>query len=356
MTRYLAVRALLIIVLGGFASAAFGQAPPINIGESDLQAAALPAGGIKAIGDRVKYCLDKIANEKDPAEVKRAAAALIENGFNRYPDSASFRAAYAKEVGRQVAPLLTKLDDSRSVPLAMSLAQLVDANALPVLEAMVADNSSPPVRFCAWKTLASAAFRSKLTKDQALKLLDLAEKQFKVENSSAVVGQMVLSLRPLPNADKAVVAKSWALVKFAWASIGWAASAGDVEMSHACRTAVSLLETLGKDDKKAPQMLLDMMFFSAKAYGDVKAEGLIADTNAQLLRETEPLLSAISGIQKKFVQDALGIKDAKERASKVKLAVLEDWLDALKAKYKDDIVEPKLPAPASEPASEPAVK
>lgn len=356
MTRNLAAMALLTFVLGGFASAAFGQAPPINIGEGDLQAPTLPANCIKAIGDRAKYCLDTVANAKDMAEVKRAAVAIIENGFNRYPDSASFRAAYAKEVSRQAVPVLTKLDESRAVPLAMSLAQLSDVSALPLLEAMAGDLASPPVRFCAWKTLASTAFRTKLTKDQALKLLDFAEKQFKVETNSAVVGQMLQSLRPLPNADKAVAAKSWALVKFVWTSIGWQTSAGDVEMTHACRTGVSLLETMGKEDKKAPQMLLDMMFYSAKAYADAKGEGLMADTNAQLLRESEPLLAAISGIQKKFVQDALGTKEAKTRAMDVKVAVLESWLDALKAKYKDEITEPKLPAPTSAPATEPAPK
>jgi hypothetical protein len=352
MTKNVAAMMLLALMLSGFSPLAFGEAPSINIPENTLQADPLPADGVTQIKARVKYCLDTIATAKDATEVKRAAAALIDGGYNRY-DSSSYRAAYAKTLAQMSVPVLAKIvpaDEYRAVPLATSLSQVSEPSALPALEAMVA-HPSAGVRYFGWKAFADSNFRGKVLtgKDQMLKLLDLLNKQFKVESSSVVVAEMLDALRPTANADKQVQKKAWEILKNFWPSLGWQVAAGDMEMSRSCRMAVGLVDAMGKDDKKSPQMLLDLLFFSAKAYSDAKGEGLSADTNAQLLRDCETMLASISGIQKKYVQDALGVKDAKERSFKVKLAVLESWVSDLKAKDKS-IEEPKMPTPTSAPA------
>lgn len=338
--------------LTGFSSVANAQTPQINLPDAAVQADPLPPAVMPQLTDRIKFCLDAISKAKDVTEVKRFSGALVEGGYNRY-DSNGYHAAFAAELAKLSAPVLAKLDETHAVPLAMSLAMVPELSMQPCLEAMVV-HASPAVRYFGWKGFLPV--RAKVIaagKKQTNEMIDLLTKQFAAETSSVVFGVMLEMLDWPAPADAQLQKKSWDILQQAWPSLGSRVADRDQEMSRSCRTAVTTLEHLwptlsGKDQTKALQMLVDLMFFAAKGYGDSSAEGLGADINAQLARDCETLLAKITGIQKKSVSDALSTKDAKERKTAVPLAILESWIPGLKSK---GVVSPKIPAPPPAPST-----
>ena len=335
----------------GFWGDANAQTPPINLPEAALQGDTLPAASISQITDRIKFLLAAVSNAKDPVEVKRFAGALIEGGYTRY-DSNGFHAAYASELAKLSVPVMAKLDEAHVVGLAMSLSMVPEVPMQPCFAAMVV-HPSAAVRYFGWKGL--LAIRAKVIaagKGPTGKMTDLLDKQFKTETSPVVLGVMLDMLNWPAPADPAMQKKSWDTLQQVWLSLGARVVERDPEMSRACRMAVTTLEALwpslaGKDQTKALQMAVDMMYYAAKAYGAAGAEGLVAEINAQLARDCEGLVVKFSGIQKKYVADAL-TKDIKERGTGVPLAVLEGWMTDLKAK---GVASPKLPPPPAAPAA-----
>jgi hypothetical protein len=338
--------------LAGFSGVANAQTPQINLPDSAVQGDTFPAASLPQLTDRIKFCLDAVSNAKDINDVKRYSGLLIEGGYNRY-DSNGYHAAFAAELARMSAPVLAKLDEAYAVPLAMSLSMVPELSMQPCLEAMVVSPSSA-VRYFGWKGFLSV--RAKVIaagKGPTNKMTDLLSKQFAAEPSSVVLGVMLEMLDWPAPADSQLQKKSWDILQQAWPSMGSRVAGRDQEMSRSCRTAVTTLEHLwptltGKDQTKALQMLVDLMFYAASAYGDAGAEGLIADINAQLARDCETLLAKFTGIQKKSVSDALAAKDLKERKTAVPLAILESWGPDLKSK---GVVAPKLPTPPAAPST-----
>jgi hypothetical protein len=327
------------------------QTPPINLPEAAVQGDTLPAGSVGQITDRIKFLLAAVSNAKDPVEVKRFAGALIEGGYSRY-DSNGFHTAYAAELAKLSVPVIAKLDETRAVGLAMSLSMVPELPMQPCFEAM-AVHPLAAVRYFGWKGY--LPIRAKVIaagKGPTSKMIDLLDKQFKAETSPVVIGAMLeMPNWPAP-ADQQIQKRSFDMLQQAWPSLGAHVVDRDPEMSRACRTAVTTLEALwpalaSKDQTKALQMLVDMMYYAAKAYGASGAEGLVADINAQLARDCEGLLAKLSGVQKKYVADALS-KDVKERGTAVPLAILEGWMSDLKAK---GLVAPKLPTPPAAPST-----
>jgi hypothetical protein len=338
--------------LAGFSGVANAQTPQINLPDAAVQADTLPPASIPQLTDRIKFCLNAVANAKDITEVKRFSGSLIEGGYNRY-DSNGFHAAFAAELAKMSVPVLAKLDEIHAVPLAMSLSMVPESSMQPCLEAMVV-NPSPAVRYFGWKGYLPV--RAKVIaagKGPTNKMTDLLTRQFTAETSSVALGVMLEVLDWPAPADPQLQKKSWNILQQAWPSLGLRVAERDQEMSRSCRTAVTTLEHLwptltGKDQTKALQMLVDLMFYAASAYGDAAAEGLVADINAQLARDCETLLAKLTGIQKKYVVDALAIKEAKERKTAVPLAILEGWMSDLKSK---GVVAPKIPTPPAAPST-----
>jgi hypothetical protein len=338
--------------LAGFSGVANAQTPQINLPDAAVQADVLPPASIPQITDRIKFCLDAVVNAKDITEVKRFSGSLIDGGYNRY-DSNGYHAAFAAELAKMSVPVLAKLDEIHAVPLALSLSMVPETSMQPCLEAMVV-NPSPAVRYFGWKGFLPV--RAKVIaagKGPTNKMIDLLAKQFTTENSSVVLGVMLEMLDWPAPADPQLQKKSWEILQQVWQSMGARVADRDQEMSRSCRTAVITLDHLwptltGKDQTKALQMLVDLMFYAAKAYGDAGAEGLVAEINAQLARDCETLLAKLTGIQKKSVADALAAKEVKERKTAVPLAILESWIPDLKSK---GVVAPKIPTPPAAPGT-----
>jgi hypothetical protein len=338
--------------LTGLSGVANAQTPQINLPESALQGDTLPPDNVRQLTDRIKFCLNAVSNAKDATEAKRFAASLIEGGYNRY-DSNGFHLAYAAELAKLSPPVLAKLEGTQAVLLAVELSMVPELPMQPCFDAM-AVHSSAAVRYFGWK--GHLSIRAKVIaagKGPTDKMMDLLDKQFKVETSSVVLGVMLDMMNWPAPASAQIQKKSWDILQQAWPSLGSRVLERDQEMSRSCRTGLTTLESLwpslaGKDQTKALQMLVDMMYYSAKAYGASGAEGLVADINGQLTRDSETLLAKLSGIQKKPVADALSAKDTNDRKISVPLAVLEGWMPDLKGR---GLVAPKLPTPPAAPST-----
>ncbi len=370
MTKNLAAITFLALTLGVLsASAPAAEIPPINLSDADQQTDPLPPAAVQQITARVKACLSGVAGAKDFNEARRIAAAIVDQGYHRY-DTASYRAGYAKVVAQLATGTLAKLDETHATALSATLADINDPAMQPCFEAMVV-HPSAAARFFGWKSLASGAIRAKLMaggKDPIVKMLDLLGKQLDGE-SSVVIGPMMEMLRLPPVTGGAAPAglapaqkQAWAILSKAWQDMSVRVLERDPEMARSCRQAVAALDSIAptlaaKEKNQAAQLLVNLLYYSARAYGDCKAEGLIADINRQLLLDTEAALGDITGIQKDYVAKALprdpkDPKQMKDAITDVPLAVLEKWLPDLS---KFEVVVPTLPNPTttSAPSTEP---
>ena len=104
-----------------------------------------------------------------------------------------------------------------------------------------------------------------------------------------------------------------------------------------------------KEKNRILQMIINMMYCSAKSYDTLGCEGWIADNDAQLIRDCETLIQKLANSQKSFVQKPLFGTGVKERGAAVMLGVLS-WVDELE---EQGVTTPKfeVPAPPTRPAS-----
>jgi hypothetical protein len=135
--------------------------------------------------------------------------------------------------------------------------------------------------------------------------------------------------------------------------------AGSAGMADACRRAVAATERFSiifpndpAKKKELLQMVLDMAWCSAKAYGNsleaVKEESArVREANGPLLRDCESVLSGLSGVRANYITQRLS-----DSGQTVGLAVI-DWAKALKDQGAAS-PEDRFASPASARASAPA--
>ena len=155
--------------------------------------------------------------------------------------------------------------------------------------------------------------------------------------------------------------EGFAIVQFLWPKLWRKVLTGDREWVEAARKGMVCLgsfEPAYRSDatrrKALFQMAWDLAWCAAKAYDDAGGKGPAADACSQLLREIENALNEAKEAQppNTWLRNALTDPKVAEslRPVRVRRAVVEDWLDFLKA---DGVVKRDI-VPTSQPATRPS--
>ena len=326
---------------------------------------------VKGLTARVDFWLQQLSQTKDPQEVQAAREGLLAD--YKAVDKSFYQSRVAALAGERALAVLTALPAEwkslKEVNIALALSQMPQVAIREALEKLiVADN--PGVRYCGWvgyrniRTLVLAfPAGSTFEKQMYQSLRDQAEK----EPSGPVVTVIIQMLQMTPVVPTGVSRQAFEqfqqtaydILQSVWTKRCREVMAGDAGMAEACRKAVSVVERFSlvfpgdaARKKQMLQMVLDMAWCSAKAYGNLteaaKEEAAkVREANGSLLRECESSLASLSGTRANYISQRLA-----ESGPTVGLAVL-DWAKALKDQ---GVVSPedRFAAPASAPASAPA--
>lgn len=346
------INRLIVLVLAlastAICSSLLAAPPEINIPANALNVPTLPPLYATQIDNRIKYYL-KIVQEGKDQELAPAVAGLIAD-YNRY-DSAGYRYEYGKRLSDFASPVVEQAQGDRVVRIAMALSHVSEVTMQGVMDAMTR-NENPAVRYLGWKGYLNGSMRSKIITVGAKPtntMLDNLAARAQAESASAVFEPIMDMLRMPPGAGgnddtfKLAQKRSWEILQQAWPKVCLKVLQGDGEMTRSARQGIITLDYFwqnlqGTEKNKVTQLLVDMMYSAGKSYDAAGGEGIQGDTSAQLARDCEVSLIAVTGVNKPMIQKALANSNEKIRRTEVPLAVL-DWINELKSK---GVVQPNI--------------
>lgn len=376
-------------VPAAFATGAVAAVPqPLDIPEVAQKGLLLPIH-VARITEHLRFYANLIRDAKDQAGIDRGRIGLIRT-FT-YSPYASFRYTVAQLAVKTVAPLLDLPDPIRQVNIAIALSQMPQVTIQPALEKMIVHHN-PAVRLLGWQGYRAAwmpIVRQGLTPAKTM-FTSLSERAGK-EDSPPVVAAIwkMLMFRgtviSLPEGLGDLDRMGMEILRKSWPIQCWKMRMGSAEMANAAlkglATAVeyaanAMVAKNSQGTSQAVQLIADMMWCSAKAYGDAYRSGdsgkAVVSANTLLLLECERSLNQLLCLgpmdRKDYLRSPL-ISSRKEfkdgRDDKVmyyvdpksdrKYGVLA-WADYLKTRFgiKDPSAGRLEPQPATQPATVPA--
>ena len=332
----------------------------------------------RKIDEILKSVATAIVVAKDEeAVVKARKRAIDEYRFSRSAYS------YTRMAATRLTPLLgagieatDPLRILKVVNVAMALSRMPQVTIQPALETMVV-HANPAVRLLGW----TAYFRTRnrlMSQGEAFakKMYAALDKAGLTENSPPVLAAM-FRMMETSAAPAGFSVTDWQKARARWLTTlrrnwrRWCGKmvAGEAEMARASEMLVRVALSHAtaaiaeeKDPKKLKakkrpfvQMVYDVAWSASKAYQKAHGKGnapLVVQSGA-LLRDCERGLNALAGTEHNFIISALIQGDDKDRATRVRLAVLR-WGDVLKKDY--GVTKPEFGKSTTKPTTAPAAK
>jgi len=333
---------------------------------------------------KIDEILESVAKAIVVAKDEEAVVKARKKAINEYQFSKSGY-SYARMAATRLTPLLgaeLKATDPlrvlKVVNVAMALSRMPQVTIQPALEAMVV-HANPAVRLLGW----TAYFRTRnrlMSQGEAFaaKMHAALDKAGLTENSPPVLAAM-FRMMETGAAPAGVPVAVWQKARAYWLTTlrrnwrRWCGkmAAGEAEMARASEILVRVAQSHAgaaiageKDPKKLKarkgpfaQMVYDVAWSASKAYqkahGDPEGDARLVAESGALLRDCERALNALAGTEHNFIISALVKGDDRDRATRVRLAVLR-WEDVLKKDY--GVTEPEFGKPTTKPTTAPAAK
>jgi len=352
----------LVLAAIGSASASLWAAAPSPV---DIPArGALGRAVEQQVERRMEYWLDQLRDAKDEKNIRQATKTLLADYFKS--ENLSYRYIYAAQMAAKAPAYLAGMRESiRQINLAVAVSGIDQVSIQPALGVMVA-HTNPAVRYLGWHGYRSIRMLALAQGPSfARKMYESLSSQAGSEESGPVLGEIFRMLTLPPIEIPGVPAQTLANARGRFLEIAGSAwpkrcrqvLTGNAPITEACRNAVIALNSFAQvyaDDEARRttilQMAMDLAYCSARAYDDAKGAGELAAANEELLRGIENLLNNVKGTQNAYLLTALTDPNVlPPRGVAVRRAVVESWLDALKA---DGVVKPEFkaqPRPSSNP-------
>jgi hypothetical protein len=347
------------------AGAGAQAAPEMEIPESSLRSGLL-AADLDAVDKYVTYWADKLTTAGSEQEILDARARLT-RGYNRY-DNWQFRGAYAERAAKALTAVLDSPDVRKQINAAMAISQMREVAVQPVLEMMVVHHN-PALRLYGW--LGYRRIRLEVLaqgKDPVGTMLRSLEKAAMTEDCGPVMASVLDMMYLSPDRPSIVSptvfdgtrTRLFEIFRQCWPRVCQKVLNGHQSMIRAGGAGLDALRRIATDEDAtketqlaAVQMVVDLVWCSAKRYAAGGQTSAQVATNEALLRECETALNAITKLRQIPVNQALGVRDEAKRAAEVEVAVSR-WIRLLdNANW--PVHEPKFqsaPPTASQPAVE----
>ncbi len=366
----LLVLLVVLLVAGGLSA----QAPVIDVSSRSLDTG-LTDEEKRQVHDYIAHWVGIIRTTQKQPEVLQAAEALLSvNGYRKYVRTA-YQSFYAADAARQFTAILRErpmpLRHMKEINLSMAMAEMAQPSAQPAFDVMVS-HPNEGVRYLGWQSYRRVRTDVLAAGGKpAEKLMASLARAARAEDSAIVSEELFRMLTPpevvftpMSEAQLAKVrGELFDLLQRCW--FAWCVRVKDGRGDSPDSLRVGLgavaasLRVLGKDPavKTAVlQMLMDMIWCTAKRYEDVGGTGTVAEECAGWLGDLEKALNEAAGMTLAPVAEALGKgdMDAKDRAAMVRVAAAE-WngkLEPLGVKRSSKRFAPP-PPPATSPTTAP---